>query len=147
CKFPVSFFTGKYFKPANSTLAAESLLHRRVEDALRSLPDVAACAVALNEWNDGMIGHLKLPAAILNGLAVLWQLKPVIGILHNVLSGVPFLCDPKMRLTPWIFTWQCGNESRSFLRIDLLCKPAGSRRSSRHIFDLDGARVRVLIIH
>ena len=77
-------FAGEDLKPLDGALAAVGLFDRGVEDALRSLPDVAARAVALDERNDGIVGHLKLPVAVLNRLAVGGKRKAVIGGLHRV---------------------------------------------------------------
>src|SRR5437879_384502 len=40
-KFVVGFFAGEYLEPDDAPLAAVRLVHGRVEDALRSLPDIA----------------------------------------------------------------------------------------------------------
>ena len=83
-------FAGEDLKPADGALAAVGLFDRGVEDALRGLPDVAAGAVAFNERNDGVVGDLILPVAVLDRLAVFRQFQPVVGLLHGF-CGVPFL--------------------------------------------------------
>ena len=70
CELAEGLFAGEDFKPANRTLAAVGLFDRCVENALRSLPDVAARAVALDEGNDGIVGHFELPVLVVDGLAV-----------------------------------------------------------------------------
>ena len=71
------FFAGEDLKPADGALAAVGLFDGGVEDALRGLPDVAAGAVAFDEWDDGMVGDLKLAVAVLDGLAVFWHSRPL----------------------------------------------------------------------
>jgi len=43
----------------------------RIEDALRSLPDIAARAVAFDVGNDRPVGNLEFAAGILDGLAIM----------------------------------------------------------------------------
>jgi len=47
------------FHPVDLTLAAVGFLHRRIEHAHRSPPDVASRPVALDERDDGMVGNLQ----------------------------------------------------------------------------------------
>ena len=94
-------FAGEDLEPADGALAAVGLFDRGVEDPLRSLPDVAAGAVAFDEGNDGMVGNGKLPVLVVDRLAVFRQLQPVIGALHDFLE-TPSENGPKLRLTPAI---------------------------------------------
>ncbi len=81
-ELPIGLFAGEDLEPANRALAAVGFLHSGVKYALRRLPDVAARAIALNEWNDGMIGNFKLSVAVFDRLAVLRHFQPVIRALH-----------------------------------------------------------------
>ena len=80
----IGLLAGEDLEPRDRALAAVGLFDRGVEDALRSLPDVAAGAVAFDEGNDGIVGNLILAVAVLDGLAVLRQFQPVVGLLHVV---------------------------------------------------------------
>ena len=83
-------FARENLEPRDLALAAIGFFDRCVKNALRSLPDVAAGAVAFDKWNDGIVGNLILAVVVLDRLAVLRQFQPVVGLLH-LFSGVPSL--------------------------------------------------------
>src|SRR3990172_2696546 len=56
----ICFFAGVDLEPNNAALAGIRLLHGRIEDALRSPPDIGSGTVPFNKRNDGMIGHIEL---------------------------------------------------------------------------------------
>ena len=55
----VGFLAGENLHPMNLALAAVGLLHRGVEHPHARPPDVAAGAVAFDERNDGLVGHVQ----------------------------------------------------------------------------------------
>ena len=63
----------KNLEPLYRPLSAIGLLDCGVENTLRSAPDVAARAVALDKRNDRVIGNAVLPVRILDRLAVFGQ--------------------------------------------------------------------------
>ena len=64
------FFAGEDFEPGHRAFAAVGPFDRRVEDAPRGFPDVAAGAVTFDEGDNGAIGNAKFAARIFDGLAV-----------------------------------------------------------------------------
>ena len=70
-EFVVGLFASEHLEPNDAPLAAVSLLNGRIEDALRSLPDIAARAVAFDVGNDRPVGNLEFAAGILDGLAIM----------------------------------------------------------------------------
>ncbi len=123
-ELPEGLFAGEDLEPADGALAAVGLLYRGVEDALRGLPDIAARAVPLNKGDDGMAGHLELPAFITDRLTVLGKRQAVIGGLHGFL-GNPFQCaNLSKRLPPpnrgaqwqgWALGWEGPRKARGRL--------------------------------
>ena len=63
-------FAGEHFVPHDAALAAVGFLHRRIEDADRGLPDVAAGAIAFDEGNERVVGYLVLSVAVSYSRAV-----------------------------------------------------------------------------
>ena len=59
---------GVNLHPRDAPLAAVGLLHRRVEDPLRSAPDVRSGSIALDEGQDGLLRDLQPPVAQRDGL-------------------------------------------------------------------------------
>ena len=57
------FLAGQHFHPGDLARAAVGFLHRRVEHGLGGAPDIRAGAVALDEGQDGVGGHLQ-PAVV-----------------------------------------------------------------------------------
>ncbi len=55
----VGFVARHDLVPVDLALAVVGLLDRGVEDELGGVPDVGACAVALDEGDDGMVGDLE----------------------------------------------------------------------------------------
>src|SRR6185436_8699549 len=80
-------FAGKDFEPSNFSLAAVSLLHRCVEDALAGSPDVRPGAVAANERNNGVIRHVEF-AGLDGDFAALWWCN--VFVSHVAIPGVRF---------------------------------------------------------
>src|SRR5258708_36337644 len=58
------------------------MLDGSVEDAARSLPDVATGAVAFDERNDRVERNLQLAATVIDGRAFLWNGLPIVSALH-----------------------------------------------------------------
>ncbi len=66
----ISFFAGENFQPFDFAFAAVGFFDGGIEHAPRSLPDVAAGAVAFDERNHRMIRHAKHAVRKLDGLAI-----------------------------------------------------------------------------
>ena len=58
----VRLAAGKHLAPGNGAAAAVGLRDRGVEDDVRRAGDVGADAVALDEWDFGIRGHVETPA-------------------------------------------------------------------------------------
>ncbi len=72
-KLGLGFFAGENFVPGDRALAVVGLFNGGVEHAHGGFPDVAAGAVAFNEGNDGVVGHVVLAVAVLDLLPVGWD--------------------------------------------------------------------------
>ena len=75
----VGFFTGQHFLPHQLFFAAVCLLHRRIEHKFGGVPDIRSDAVALNEGNDGLVGHIEL--AVFDGDFLVCHLKIIVLLL------------------------------------------------------------------
>ena len=83
-KFVVGFFAGEHLEPHHTALAAVSMVDGGVEDALRSLPDVASGAVAFDVRNNRPVGDAELAAGKLNGLAIVRHGQRVVRRFHEL---------------------------------------------------------------
>ena len=55
----VRLFAGVHLHPVHAPFVSVGFLDRGVEDAHGSAPDVGARPIALDEWNDGIVGHAQ----------------------------------------------------------------------------------------
>ena len=85
-RLAIRLLAGQHLVPLHRPLAAVGLLHRRIENPLRSLPDIAPRSVAFDERNNRMVGHHKLAVFVLNRLAVARDGNAVVAGLHVVSS-------------------------------------------------------------
>ena len=79
------FFARENFHPGDFAFAAKSFFDGCIEHAPRRLPDVAPGAVAFDERNDRLVGHVKSALAELDWLAVCRHCHAVISSLHGSL--------------------------------------------------------------
>ena len=79
-----SFFAGENFEPGDVALAAIGFFYCGVEHAARGFPDVAASAVAFDEGDDGIVGHLQRVVRVANGLAIGGHWHTVVRGLHSL---------------------------------------------------------------
>src|SRR5260370_21625119 len=73
----------QHSEPGARTLAAIGLRDSSVEELLRRVPDIPACAVTLDEGDDGMVRHSVGTVGVLNGLAVGRDGNSVVAGLHE----------------------------------------------------------------
>ncbi len=75
-------FAREDFVPRNFAFTAIGVLDSSVENPARSLPDVAAGAIAFDEGDDGIVRNQQFAAAVTDRRAIGWNWLPVVAAFH-----------------------------------------------------------------
>src|SRR5688572_31918816 len=91
-------FTGVNFHPADFLFALVSLVHGSVENTHRGAPDIATRAVTFNEWNDRIVGNLKLLVGSHSDLGTVLDRKSTrLNSSHSQISYAVFCLKKKTK--------------------------------------------------
>ena len=75
----VRLFAGVHLHPVHVPLVSVGFLDRGVENAHGSAPDVGARPIALDEWNDGIVGHAQRARFVSDAITAGRDLRELVG--------------------------------------------------------------------